>query len=276
MASETTRRRLLLAGAAGATFARPASAFAVGDPRDSAVGQVKLVAALDAAPVYWSYSGVIYAVRPAVRPVPILRLAGCQASWSEPMADGAFKISGAIMTFFRDIDTGAFLKTFANPFTKMHNTVQANVLSGGAMIYPADGGSARLAGQIRAGVVAPKGFNATDPNQALGAVRWSVVGQSVFLMTDRSWNVAVQPQLEAQTTLGDRSAFFDPSVRRMRAQFTATTIVPWMGWMEMGEAPGHLVWHSSGEKLFSITDLPDDYRAEAGSRLDMLASRPTG
>jgi hypothetical protein len=191
MASETTRRRLLLAGAAGATFARPASAFAVGDPRDSAVGQVKLVAALDAAPVYWSYSGVIYAVRPAVRPVPILRLAGCQASWSEPKADGAFKISGAIMTFFRDIDTGAFLKTFANPFTKMHNTVQANVLSGGAVIYPADGGSARLAGQIRAGVVAPKGFNATDPNQALGAVRWSVVGQSVFLMTDRSWNVAV-------------------------------------------------------------------------------------
>jgi hypothetical protein len=274
-----SRRDLIASGAVAAGWSAPggpASSGTVYDPRSTAEGQVKLGATLDGSPAFWVYSGVIYGVRPGRRPLPILTLAGGQSSWAERRPNGDFMVRGAILTFFRDPDSNAFLETFDNPLTGKRNLVKANSLSGGGLLYPADGSSARLDGEVKAGVVAPKGFEAGDLHQPLGAVRWSVVGSSVTLMTDRAWNVAVQPQLEAQTQFADRDAFFNRRRRRMTARFSATTIVPWMAWMEMGDSPGHLVWHSSGEKVFSIDDMPADYRNHAGSALDLLATRPAG
>ena len=39
--------------------------------------------------------------------------------------------------------------------------------------------------------------------------------------------------------------------------------MPWQEWMEMGDRPGHLLWHAAGAKLNSIAELPDDYRKRA-------------
>jgi hypothetical protein len=47
------------------------------------------------------------------------------------------------------------------------------------------------------------------------------------------------------------------------ATFSSTFLVPWSGWMEMGDIPGHLLWHSTGRKLRSLDDLPSRYRARA-------------
>jgi hypothetical protein len=33
--------------------------------------------------------------------------------------------------------------------------------------------------------------------------------------------------------------------------------------MQMGDAPGHLVWHASGRKMASWAELPSDYRQRA-------------
>jgi hypothetical protein len=276
MSLELSRRHFLASGLLGAagTEAMAGPSGGAHDPRLTAEGQVKLQATLDGSPAFWTYSGVIYAVVPDKRPLAILALAGCQSSWARARSDGAYGVAGAILTFFRDVRTGAFLESFDNPLTGRRNPVKANILSGGSILYPADGSSARAQGQIKAAVIAPRGFQASDPARPLGAVRWSLAGPSVLLMTDRAWNVAVQPQLEAQTQIGEAAAFFDPRVRRMPASFTATTIIPWMTWMDMGGAPGHLVWHSSGQKVFSVDDLPADYRAQAGDRLGILTTPP--
>jgi hypothetical protein len=246
------------------------------DPRLTAEGQVKLGATLDGSPAFWTYSGVIYAVLPDRRPLPILSLSGCQSSWATALGEGDYRVAGAIVTFFRDPGTDAFLDVFDNAFTGKRNRVSPNILRGGALIYPANGASAHAQGQINAAVIAPRGFAPSDPAQALGSVRWKVAGPSIMLMTDRSWNALAQPQLEAQTQSADRALFFDPRVRRLPARFTATTIMPWMTWMEMDGIAGHLVWHSSGEKLFSLDDLPSDYRNHAGSQIDILSTPPEG
>jgi len=46
--------------------------------------------------------------------------------------------------------------------------------------------------------------------------------------------------------------------------------------MDMTDAEGHLVWHTSGEKLFDAQLLPADYRTKAGARLSQLLTRPGG
>jgi hypothetical protein len=272
-----TRRSVL---ASGAFSAAAAPVLAQGrpsgyDPRASAEGQIKLLAALDGSPVYWTYSGLIYAVLPERRPQPILAISGGQASQARRRADGSYRASGAILTFFRDVNTGAFLESYDNPFTGVRTAVAANILTGGGLIYPADGSSAFAEGQIAAAAVAPDGFKASDPSKALGVVRWSVTGPSVMLMTDRSWNVARQPQLEAQTQVADRAAFFDPKVVRLPTSFTATTIIPWMAWMGMGNRAGHLMWHSSGQKVFSVNDMDPEYLAHAGDRIEVLTTPRT-
>jgi hypothetical protein len=45
--------------------------------------------------------------------------------------------------------------------------------------------------------------------------------------------------------------------------FSSTVHMPWLKWMDMGDRPGHIVWHAGGAKLGSINELPDGYRQRA-------------
>lgn len=275
MSIEMSRRGLIASSvitAAGATAS--ASAAPVYDPRATAEGQVKLAATLDGSPAFWVYTGVIYAVRPKARPLAILALSGCQSNWAHRRKDGSFVVGGAIVTFFRDPVTGRFIDSFDNPFTSARNAVKPNILSGGGVLYPADGSSARAFGQIKNAVIAPGGFGKSDPDRLLGAVRWNILGGKVMLMTDRSWNVPIEPQLEAQTQIAGAADFFNPAITKLPASFSATTIMPWMTWLEMADLPGHLAWHSSGEKIFSTAAIPADYKSRAGTLMETLISPP--
>jgi len=275
-----SRRSLLVTAAGLATVPLCGPPLAAGavvstDPRTSAEGQVKLNATLDGSVAYWPYSGIIYAVRPRARPLPLLAVSGCQANWAAHQPDGSFLLAAPLVTFFRDIDTGAFLEYFDNPFSGARNEVQPNLFVGkGYAVYPADGSAMRITGNIGAAESAPHGFKTANAQAGVGRVVWSLGRDTVVLTTDQFFDVATQPQAEAQTRTADRRAFFDPRVRQLPARFSATTISPWLRWMQMGEAEGHLVWHTSGEKVFSITALPADYRTRAGSLLDHLTTRP--
>jgi hypothetical protein len=245
------------------------------DPRSRAEGQVKMVASLDDGAAYWSYAGVVYAVRPNLRPLPILRIAGCQVHWTRPESDGAYRMKAKTLTFFRHAESGAFLDQYDNPFTEKRNLVRPNIFSGkGGAIFPADGTAMRLMGTVDASESAPRGFSPGDSHRGLGRVEWSLTHDSSVLLTDHAFNVQVQPQLEAHTRTADRSQFFDPRVKRLPARYAATTITPWLAWMEMGATQGHLVWHTSGEKVFSEDRLPEDYRVRAGAMLEQLFASP--
>lgn len=271
-----SRRNLIAAGTLAGGMSCAEAFAATPDPRTSAVGQVKLAATLDGSPAYWTYSGTIYGIRPNLKPVALLGLTGCQAQWAKRQDDGSYHLKANVLTYFRSVETGAFIDVFDNPFTARRNQVRANMFSGGAYgIYPADGGAMRLSGQIAASESAPNGFNASDPSIPVGRVSWSVDRDVVVLSADHSLNVRVQPHLEAQTQTADRRRFFDPRVKRLPARYAATTISPWLGWMEMADAPGHVVWHTSGEKVFAVTDLPQDFRRRAGNLMEQLTATPS-
>ena len=272
---EISRRSLLIAAGAAVTVGATSTGAAAYDPRASAEGQVKLNASLDGAPAFWAYSGIIYAVLPHLRPVPLLAVAGCQANWAARQPDDSYRLAAPLLSYFCDVDTRAYLHHFDNPFTGIRNDVKANSFSGrGWAVYPADGSAMHLSGAIGASQSAPQGFKAADGKTGIGRVEWSLTRDSVVLNTDQFFDVKTQPQGEAQTRTADRVKFFDPRVSRLPARFSATTISPWLAWMEMGTTEGHLVWHTSGEKVFSLDEVPADYRAHAGSQLEVLTTRP--
>ncbi len=259
-----TRRWMLGTGAvAGAVLSAPPS-FAKSDydPRKTSLGQVKLEAYADGRPAPWWYIGTIYAVRERTRPVPLFRFEGSETYWARPKAGGDAEMSARTLTFFRDLKTGQWLDTFANPLTGKTNDLRPNLMNGDSY-FPADGAPPRPLGSHGPTEISPQGSAPPDPSNPIGSFQWIVTGDMILRIGDRGGYGKLQPGMEAQSTFGDARAFFDPKVRDMDARFSSTTLTPFMGWMNMADEPGHLVWHASGRKLKTFDELPRDYRDRA-------------
>lgn len=262
-----TRRSLVQVGGAvaagamlgGASMAAPGPGY---DPRRSSAGLVKLEAFADGRPAPWWYTGTIYAVRERAKPRALFHFEGCETYWATPGPTGDAKWQTRTLTFFRDLESRAWLDTFANPFTGQRNTLRPNMLSGEEYL-PADGSPPLPRSMQAKSEIAPQGYDAIDPNKAGGSYHWVVAGDMILRAGDRSSTSRVQPSMECQSTFGDSAAFFDPRVKSMSARFSSTTFSPYMGWMGMGDEPGHLVWHAAGLKFSGFAKLPPEYRARA-------------
>lgn len=282
MTRHSIARREALASGAGLlgmltaprTLAAPGTLTA--DPRLSALGQVKMEAALDQTAAIWAYKGMIYAVEPQTKPRLILRLEGGSAFWGRPQDDGSWKMLGATMSFFCDPQNGDILESYANPYTGSHDPVRVNLFAGGGMRYPADGSAPHFEGVSTAGESTPGGFKEANPARPIGLLGWTETQDNIMMTTDHAFEVPVQPQLEARTIYADKRGFLDPAVRQLPARMATSTITPWLRWMDMGDAPGHLVWHCWGEKRFDLEGLPPAYLAKAGKDIDLFRQPPEG
>ncbi|MBM3516123.1 MAG: hypothetical protein FJX59_20760, partial [Alphaproteobacteria bacterium] len=147
------------------------------------------------------------------------------------------------LSFFRDWDNGAIMETFKNPITGKTNPVAANILGGdGWMEFCPDGISL---GGVR---LTPAGKPYILP--------WQASGDMVWVITDRGLPQApVQPILEARSVITTATRLANRSLDRIDAMFSSTSFSPYPRWLEMGDEPGHTIWHASGRKLNSIEDL---------------------
>ncbi len=71
------------------------------------------------------------------------------------------------------------------------------------------------------------------------------------------------PRAQRQTMFVPMAAFLDDNQPNLPTVFSSTVFMPWLRWMNMGDRPGHVIWHASGVKLRSIDDLPAEYRDRA-------------
>lgn len=198
--------------------------------------------------VPWWYTGRIYAQIGDQAPEHLLNLEGTEIYWVREMPDGSFSISGRTLTFFRDKDSGAMIREFANPFTGETVIVEANRLGGqDGSIYAAAGWRFTSDGMAGDGIQ-PWRFE------------WHRSGDLAWFTSSRFSRVLPQPWLESMTVFCSLDTLLDSSVHNLPTHFTSTYLSPWPRWLDMGDRAGHLVWHSSGKKLASIDEIPDEYR----------------
>jgi len=201
--------------------------------------------------VHWWYTGRIYAQVGNEQPRHLFNLEGTEIYWLRELPDGSFSASSRTLTFFRDRDTGEMLREYENPFTGKRVAVQANRLGGpDGAIYSADGW--RYVGMMPA-----------DQPPKPWQVEWHRSGDTVWMTSSRFSDILPQPWLEAMTVFAPLDDFLDPDVHSLPTRFSSTYLSPWQRWLDMGEQPGHLVWHSSGRKLASVDEIPDEYRRRA-------------
>ncbi|NND37797.1 MAG: DUF1838 family protein [Gammaproteobacteria bacterium] len=230
------------------TNIEPGVAWLPGNPSDHWRHLVRMQMSTRSEDVPWWYTGRIYAQVGDQAPQHLLNLEGTEIYWVRELPDGAFSISGRTLTFFRDKDSGDMLREFANPFTGKTVSVQANRLGG------RDGS-----------IYAEAGWRFTKPPMAQETpnpwrFEWHRSGDLAWFTSSRFSRVLPQPWLESMTVFCPVGALLDPDRHNLPTHFTSTYLSPWPRWLEMGDRPGHLVWHSSGKKLASSDEIPDEYR----------------
>ncbi|TXS91968.1 DUF1838 domain-containing protein [Parahaliea maris] len=198
--------------------------------------------------ILWWYTGRIYAQIGDSAPLHLFNLEGTESYYVRERDDGSFSVSSRTLTFFRDKDTGEMIREYQNPFTGKVNKVHANQLGGqDSNIFSEDGWR----------FVSPKRPD-TKPEPWL--IEWHRSGNLAWMSSNRFSKHPPQPLMESMTVFCPLDQLLDPDISSLPSHFTSTYLSPWQGWMDMGEREGHLVWHSSGRKLASLDEIPQEYQ----------------
>jgi hypothetical protein len=255
-------RRDLLTGLAVAGLglaALPATAEAkdaapaIATPQENLRALVRTTASLKEVDCPYFYNGTIYGVVGEEQPRPLYKFTGLETYRMLHVAADEYELIGNTVTFFRDLETNAFLHEFANPYTGATNTVPAAVQGGGK--------GRGFEHSVRG--IRPTVFKDKFPDEPL-KMWWTAAGDYLWLHDATVYPPGMQtPRMQRKTNFVRRDQFLDPAVDSLAATFTAAVFMPWPKWMEMGERPGHIVWHASGAKLKSVADIPAEHRERA-------------
>ncbi len=236
------------------------------DPEENLRNLVRVTASLDTEEVPWWFNGIIYGMVGEGEPKPLFHFEGLEIYWMQPLSGGAYELTGGTLSFFRDLDSGDFLYDFKNPYTGEINRVPPAAQGGGpgrGFNYSADG--------IRAS------WRLDDiPAQPL-LLEWHAVRDTVWLHNRTAYPPGTPPPREQrQTMFVPIAEFNDPWVRNLPTIFSSTVIQPWFRWMDMGDRPGHTIWHAGGSKIRSIDELPSDFLDRARSENpERLTAKPS-
>jgi hypothetical protein len=220
-------------------------------PEENLAGMLRMQASLTEEDVPWWFDGTIFGIVGEAEPKPLVRFEGCEVYWVRPVENGAHELTGHTVTFFYDLDSGKSLDTFANPYTDELNKVTASVQGGGAgygFNYSVDG-------------VRPTRFLDKMPARPL-QLQWSMARDTIWMHAETAYPPGMkQPRKQRQTMFAPLADFRNPDVRNLPTTFSATVFENWPRWMDMGDRPGHVIWHASGAKIRTIDELPPEFRA---------------
>lgn len=233
----------------GAALARGTTSLAFADAQAALEALVRVMGDSRGVQAPWWYTGTIVGIRPGEEPKPLVRFEGAEINLFVPERDGSFRQTGLTTTFYQDLTTGAVLENFVNPYTGQTNTVRPNKLggTGSYVVWKAESVQPFFTGLPPA---APVPLH----------VHWTQHRDLVWMRHDRVYPPGMpQPSFEASTSVVRRKELLNPRLTSCPAQFSSTYIAPWPRWMEMGSAPGHVIWHADGVKLPDVSAFPKDY-----------------
>jgi hypothetical protein len=230
--------------------APPARAPDLSTPEENLNAVVRMAASLKEEDVPWWFDGTIYGIVGDEQPRPILKFEGMEIYWMRHLPDGEYELIGNTVTFFRDLERGHFIDRFQNPWTGKENTVAVAT----------QGGSAGAGFNYSVNGIRFTKAMAQIPDKPL-VLDWSFARDMVWLHAETAYPPGMPPpRAQRRSMFAPLKSLADRKLASLPTVFTATVFNPWPKWMEMTGQPGHVVWHASGVKLKSISELPDEYR----------------
>ena len=257
------RRQLLsglaLAGMGAAalpdtSFAREAGLL-LATPEANLRALVRMTASLKEEDCPWYYNGTIYACVGEQQPRPLFTFTGVEVYRMLRVSPVEYRMIANTITYYRDLESQQFIYEFRNPYSGVVNQVPPAVVGTGRA--PDSGFEYSING------VRPTRSRDQFADQPL-QLWWTAVGDYVWLHDSTTYPPGLKaPRMQRKTNFIRRDHFLDPTIDRLPTMFTASVFQPWPAWMQMGDRPGHVVWHASGVKLKSIDEIPNEHRLRA-------------
>jgi hypothetical protein len=294
-----TRRTLLigagLAGAAG-LLAEPASATLVGEdvarldtPSGMLETYIKLSGDVSGKNYGGWYSGHAFAWTPERMIAPLFGFSGFGLGSDHRQPDGSFHHLWKEVGFYTDLRTGEVLESWVNPLNgvtcevmPIHNR-SVNLVF--APKLPDLSGLKKLGGGILNDNFAHEG----DPARPYG-LPYAIIGDQLSVFADSAGLVPnpLDPGVwkhESSGKMLNVGEFFmltgslhkalDPAVTNVPATGSWTRLGPYLPWMMMGQAPGHLFYRSATRKISGPEALPANLLAYAREKYPAFLEFPT-
>lgn len=184
-------------------------------------------------------------------------------------ADGGFDLTSLEMVFLADVETGAPLTEWRNPYTGETLPVKFDPLGPNTARY--DAANVREKRTEIGGSRLESSARTSEP---------LIVGDDVFVRDEsnaRVWS----PGRTTPFEVNDISAYHgslreltDPAVTSAHATVVFAEVTGWQRWMGMGERPGNLTSRSTGAKVGSFAAMPANWRAMLAEVAPRIAADP--
>ncbi|MFY8092635.1 MAG: DUF1838 family protein [Niveispirillum sp.] len=296
---ELTRRQSLglvaMAAAAGAVGAGVSAASAASsatpsfltkidfkDPKWNRDSYVRLDADIDPTKekIGW-FRGNVYGVRDNEPVRTLFVLDGFSFVRTKRLEDGSYRRMLREIGFYRDAKTGEILKSWRNPYT--NEDVRVVPIANDPFNY--------TIGEFRPQPPSYGGLNKEKPPPEPFLLDWRYgPDDTVILTTDIHlfYPSALQPDKWVRESAGafnrvselftyviKRKDLENPKLTHVRSVGQWSRITPWLPWMLMGQAPGHISYFCSFGAYDSVNDIPADIREAARAMDPKWLAAPT-
>lgn len=235
------------------------------DPLDVLEAKVRIYGTSGRKRVTWKTRITVYAVQPE-GVTPLIGLRGSESGWWTRPDESTWVRYSSTLSFFQDLQTGRFIDEFENPLTGKINRVGVSFIRHKEGEFHTTTGD--YYGSMRAAFPDAYPEKPLRPDWDLDAGIVRIRGRSNFPPILR------QPTREAATLMVPAAELFDAAVETPIATVSGWNIRPWEPWLEMGDSPGHVIWHFDGVKLTDADDLDADYLERARAHTPLFDQSP--
>ena len=258
------QRRRFIAGACATltTTLLPVQAaeLDLDDPWDRLTALAKLRGSIDGRTVMWWMKGARYGVvDDMVKPLFGMLVGSFQRI--KPVPGEGFELNMLELGYFTDLDTGAVLDKFRNPYNgKMLDVPEQRLGPYPVLMRPT-------------GVVLPDvpPFDNIELTTRVGPV--IVQGDDVWIRDDSSVKVdSDHPMMgkhtynELVTYRGRLSDINNPDLPSAPAEIMFQSVTSWREWFQADDVDGNTTARATGKKIERVDDFPADYLAAARAR----------
>ena len=212
------------------------------DPETNFMSLLKLRGDLSGDDFFFAFPGQAWAMVPQEQNYKCFRTFGFGSGKFEKMEEGVYRIYSREVLYYLDPDTGEILEEWSNPFL------------GGRKVEVA-----HIANDPVNGVFSLKGPGPLTPPYPYVSVGDHVAFQwNFFIQHPAAMNRADYPlyssgdidqHAELWGLMGRKSDILDESTTSAYCTMSWSRVADWLPFMEMGNAPGKMVFHSHSMKL---------------------------
>ena len=269
-----SRRKVVLGGAALAALSsagcspNPGSLnLDLDDPWDRLTALAKLRGSIDGAMVMWWMKGVRYGVVDDMLN-PLFGMLIGSFMRMEPAEEG-FMMNMLEMSYFYDLESGAIIDTFVNPYTGNEVQIPEQRLGPFPILM-------RPTGVVLPDVPA---FGDVDLTTRVGPA--ITQGDDLWIRDDSSVKVdSDHPMMgkhtynELVTYRGQLSDINNPDLPSAPADVIFQSVTSWREWFEADDVGGNTTARAAGSKIHRVEDFPPEYLAAARERHPDIMADP--